>query len=176
MKKKISRVLPILISFILAFTIVTVAWLVQDASVRGLRVTSTTDGVTLKIRMANDSTSPLSDTVDVGMSDLTLKPCVYADGVFYDEQGNVVSKNLQYVRSFSIHVVPEQNCRIRATKTVSGDLPVTLICNGVPVEEYTDLGVASTVATLTFYVYVDGENFNGQSTSDVVITLHGENL
>lgn len=176
MKKKIKTMIPILIAFVLAFTIVTVAWIVQDAQLKGIRITSTTDGVTLKIKPASDSHATPTDTVTLTDMEVTLKPCVYDGTAFYDEDGNLVTNNRQYVRTFSIQVLPEQTCILKATKAVTGDLPVNIVCNGTEVTDFTDLGRVESIGTFTFSVYVDGANFTGQATSDVTITLHGDNV
>lgn len=174
--KKIKRILPILIAFILAFGIVTVAWVIQDAQMTGIRITSTTDGVSLQIKMSDDVSASFTNTLVVPNFDLTLKPSVWDGNGFYDVDGNYVTNNRQYVRSFTIQVLPEQNCIIKATKTVVGDLPVNVVCEGQNITSDTNLGQSGSIKPLTFYVYVDGENFTGQATSEVSITLHGDNV
>ena len=166
-----KRMLPITISLILALSVVVFAIVTQDATVKGLRITSESDGVTLKIKQKSDPS--LSDTVDLG-ADLTLKPCSYEDGVFYDGRGNVVTNNPDYVKQVQIQVMTDAKCNVYATKKVTGTIPIGVVCEQKAIDTDTEVTMVQSISTLTFYAYVDAENYTANGTADVEVVLHGE--
>lgn len=171
--KKAKRIIPIAITLIISLTVGVLGWVINDATMSGIRITSSKDGVTLRIKLSNDYQATPSDTLNVNM-DLNLKPCRYVDGAFFDEDGNIVNNNNSFVRKFTVQVTPSQRCLITASKEVEGDLPVNVICNEQQIVEGTTLGEATNITALTLYFYVDGENFSGSGSSNVTITFHGE--
>ena len=167
--KKRYKALPIIISFILAFSIIAVAWVIQNAKITGIRV-KTSGGIPIKIKLATGDTA--TDTINLN-KDLTLKPSVYDGNAWTDEAGTVVSNNTEYIYKFSLYATSTEPCDLVATKTVTGDLPLKVVCGGTDIESGTSLGKCNYSMNPTFYVYVDGESYKGGSEGTVEIELSG---
>ena len=113
-----------------------------------------------------------TDTLNLN-KDLTLKPSVYDGNAWTDEAGTVVSNNTEYVYKFSLYATSTEPCDLVATKTVTGDLPIKVVCGGTDIESGTSLGKCNYAMNPTFYVYVDGESYKGGSEGTVEIELSG---
>lgn len=177
MRRKITRVLPVLISLILAFSIVAIAWVIQESYIRGVYISSVSDGVEVKLKIRGGAEDFTTD-LNLNAADLQLRPCVYTpeNQQFSDENWNYVTQNEEFVKTYELMIRPSETCRIIGAKTVTGDLPIGVVIDGVELtEEGVDIGVIGTpykIVTLQFYI--DGNLATANGTGNVQITLRGE--
>lgn len=173
MKHKFKNVIPLLISFVLAFGVVTTAWVLQDASMDGLTIRAVNQGVSLQIKREGDSAYTNQYTFT---DDLTLLPCVKVEASLQDKDGTDVSSNASYVKEFRMVVKPSAKIGLYATVEVDGNIPIRVDCNNIDITEpnayVQNVNPKDTV--LTFRVWVDGDEYEAPGVATVGITLHGE--
>ena len=177
MKRKFTKIIPILISLIIAGSILTFAWIWQTSKIDGIQITADGEGVPLELKPVG-SGYDWSQDLTIDLSNITLKPCIYdaeATHQFSDEEYNYVTNNPDYVRKVQVMIKPEQLCRVYITKEVVGDIPINVVCNDIEVTSETDLGLmALPYQTVTLQFYVDGNEVVNAGTSEVTLTLRGE--
>lgn len=172
--KKLKLIIPIAIAFLLAISIVTIGWLTQEARMTSIKIRSQDSCVGLRIRLTDDSTSQMSNTISVDTDSVALKPCVYADGAFYNASNEVVTTNGQYVRNLSILALPDSACTILASVTVSGNIPIKVMFGDAEITENTVLCTANANGRiLEFQLYIDGEEYEQSGSANVEIVLRG---
>lgn len=172
MKK--ARIISLAITLILCISIVGVAWVNQEATMNSIRITSKDDGVTVRIRLYNDDSQPLGNSVTVDATAMELKPCVYQDGGFYNRKGANVTNNEEYVRMIQLFVQPESKCTVRMTKTQEGSLPVHVMANDIEITDNTGIGsVSANGRIVELYFYIDGEEYTEPGTATIDLTLVG---
>ena len=172
MRKKIRTIIPILISCVIAFGVITVAWVMQDATMKGITIRSNTGGVSMLIKKPTDT--EYTDEY-VFTEDLTLIPCVKVDASLRSEDDVDVTSNSDYVKEIQMVVKPSAKVGLYATVSVDGDLPIKVDCNNVDITTNTYIqNVNPKDTTLTFHIWVDGESYTKPDVGNITITLHGE--
>lgn len=172
MGKKLKLITPTIISLIVGCAVLVCGWVASDSIMNGITITSSGSGVEVLIRTENTS---FSDTMNVGLNNVELQPCEYKNGTFRDQFGVDVTNNPNYVRSQLIIFQAEKPCKLSATKSVNGDLPVNVVFEDTEVGDNTELTSAGkTAKSGTFYFYVDGNQYTEPGSATVNISLHGE--
>ena len=166
-------VVSLVISLVLALSVITMAWVIQDAKVSSIKFRSVDDGVTVMIRPGDGGT--FSQEMSFSADEINLKPCVLRDdGYFYDSKGQNVTNNNLYVKQIEIFVKPEKSANIYATATTSGVLPMVIRSGNTEVTENTLLGnISSNGQLIHFTFFIDGNEYTQQGEATVEITLRG---
>ena len=166
-------VVSLIISFVLALSIITMAWVIQDAKVSSIKFRSVDDGVTVMIRPGDGGT--FTQEMSFSAEEINLKPCVLRDdGYYYNEKGQNVTNNNLYVKEIEIFVKPEKSANIFATATTSGVLPMVIRSGNTEVTENTLLGnISANGQAITFTFYIDGNLYEQSGVATVEITLRG---
>ena len=172
MKKKLTKIIPILISCIIGFGVITFGWIIQDVQLKGITVRSATGGVALQVRGLTDT----NYTNEVAFSDnIALLPCIKVDAQLMDENGTDVSCNPDYVKEISMFVKPSEKAKLYATVEVDGGLPIQIDCNNIDVTGTTEVMAINAKDTrLDFRIWIDGETYTAAGTANITITLHAE--
>lgn len=166
-------VVSLIISLVLALSIITMAWVIQDAKVSSIKFRSVDDGVTVMIRPGDGGA--FTQEMSFASDEINLKPCVLRDdGYFYNEKGQNVTNNNLYVKEIEIFVKPEKSANIYATATTSGVLPMVIRSGNTEVTENTLLGnISGNGQMVTFTFYIDGNQYEQSGTATTEITLRG---
>lgn len=174
MRKTLQKLLPLLISCMLGFSIVTVAWVVQDANINGITITSATDGVKL---LVSSGSNTYSDTLTFDISDAELIPVKWNEMVFELEDGTVVNGEDGYYLELPISVKSEVECNVSATITIDGDLPIKAAVGTNLITTDTFISKVYPKGTnITLYIWIDGETFTESGSATVSIMLHGDEI
>ena len=173
MKRKPTFVVILIITFVLAISIVTVAWVLQTAKITSIKFRSANEGVTVMIRPGDGG--ELTQEMTYSADEYTLKPCVLrGDGYYYNQGGQNVTNNSAYVKQIEVFVKPEKSAAIYATVTTDGTLPMVVRANNEEVTSNTLLGnISGNGQLVTFDFYIDGNEYTEQGTATVEIELRG---
>lgn len=177
MKKKITRILPIFISFVIAFGIITFAWILQESKVNGITISADGDGVALELKPEGIGYEWGQD-LTLNLDGIKLKPCTYdAENThqFSDENWNYVTGNDSYVRTARVMIRASEACKLYVSKAVVGDIPINVVCDTVEVATDTCLGdLTLPYQTVTLQFYIDGNTVESAGTSEVTVTFRGQ--
>lgn len=173
MRKRLLRILPTILSLVIASTVLVVGWVANDTVMNGITISSSGSGVQILIK--DSETAEYTDTMNVGLNNIELNPSEFKNGKFYDQFGVDVTDDPNYVRSQYIVYQAEKSCRLSATKSVNGSLPVGVVFDTIEVGTNTDLTSAGkNPKGATFYFYVDGTKYTEPGVATVNVLLHGE--
>lgn len=166
-------VVSLIISLVLGLSVLTMAWVIQDAKVSSIKFRSVDDGVTVMIRPGDGGA--FTQEMSFASDEINLKPCVLRDdGYFYNEKGQNVTNNNLYVKEIEVYIKPEKSANIFATATTSGVLPMVIRSGNTEITENTLLGnISSNGQLTTFTFYIDGNVYTQQGEATVEITLRG---
>lgn len=168
-----KKFIPIFTAFILAISIVAVAWVINSTHVSAIKIKSAEEGIVVRVRIGDSEAPSTEISVD---SDFTeLKPCTFDGNNFKDINGNIVDDNPEYVRTIELYMLPENKCKVYGTLTSDSELPVKLLVYGNEVTENTYIGTLKTSGqTIPLLFYIDGEEYTEPGSATLELTLKGE--
>lgn len=173
MRKKLLKIFPTVLSLLIATTVLVVGWVANDTIMNGITISSSGSGVQILIK--GSESEDFSDTMNVGLNNVELQPSEFKNGKFYDQFGVEVTSDPNYVRSQYIIFQAEKSCRLSASKSVNGSLPVGVVFESTEIGTNTDLvSAGKNPKGATIYFYVDGNKYTEPGTATVNVVLHGE--
>lgn len=177
MKK--HNVVPLIVAFVLSIGVIVGAWAGQDGFLNGLTITTSSTGYEVTLKKDGDtefkSTYEISDTID-------LIPCVYDNGQFYDRDGNRVTEDQQYVKTYSFTIKTDHvGSKLDSHMDIlNGDLPAKCYINlngtgFLPANDnYIGKMIKETTTMIVAFI-IDGEEYTNNITdyfAQVNLTLH----